>query len=197
MTIARRFRTSFLATVLLSLLSLPLVSSAQSVSLIASEGYAQLCYEASTMAARSQTGSFKDLQTCTNAIDYELLLHKDLIATYTNRGIIYAVLERFDSARADYEKAISMDEFSAAAYLNLGNLHFMSREFSQAIEDYDKSLELELNQRHVALVNRGLAYEYSGNLAQAKRDYQASLLARPNWSEATTRLERVEQKLAQ
>lgn len=194
MTINRRLKLNFLASFCLCLAH---TSLAQSVSLIANEGYAQLCYEASTMAARSEVASFKDLQTCTNAIDYELLLRKDLIATYTNRGVIYAALERFDSARADYEKAMSMDASLPATYLNRGNLFFLSREFSRAIEDYNKSMELELDQRHVALVNRGLAHEYSGNLTQAKRDYEASLLARPNWAEATSRLERVERKLAQ
>lgn len=148
------------------------------------------------MAARTQIASFKDLQICTKAIDFELLHRRDLIATYVNRGIIYAALERIEAAEADYEKAMAMDDTMAATYLNRGNLWFAMQDYARAIDDYSRSLELDISQPHVAFLNRGLAHEYRGNLIQAEKDYQSSLVLRPDWRDARLKLERVERKMA-
>lgn len=171
-------------------------AAAQSLTLIGNTGYAQKCFEASNVAARIQSASFEDLQNCTKAVDHESLSRADLAATYVNRGIIYAALSRFDNAQSDYQKAMSMDDSIPAIYLNRGNLWFVTQQLDKAIEDYSKSLELDVNQPHVAFLNRGLAYEYKGNLTQARKDYQTSLGLRPEWESAKLKLARVEEKLA-
>jgi tetratricopeptide (TPR) repeat protein len=167
---------------------------AQSVSVIGNSGYAQLCFEAASMAARVQSASNSDLKACTNAIDYELLNKSDLVATYVNRGVIYVTLERHNLAIRDYQKAMAMDDSLPAIYLNRGNLWFMSQRFDKAIDDYSTSLQMDIFQRHVALLNRGLAYEYQGDFDKAEEDYQASLALKPEWHIPQDKLIRLKEK---
>lgn len=180
------------ATITLSTLSTH--TFAQSISLIGNSSYAQECFKASTMAARTQSASHSDIAACTKAIDHELLNRKDLVASYVNRGIIYVSLERYELAARDYQKAMNMDNSVPAIYLNRGNLWFMAQRFDRAIDDYSISLEKNIYQRHVALLNRGLAYEYSGNFDKAEKDYLASQALQPEWIAVQNKLTRLEEK---
>ena len=98
-------------------------------------------------------------------------------------------------AAKDYNRAIRLSDNVSEAYVNRGNLWFIAQRYQEAIADYDKSLEQEFPQAHVALLNRGMAYEALGRLVQAKEGYLAALELIEGWSEAQSRLERVNKKL--
>ena len=72
----------------------------------------------------------------------------------------------------------------------------MVQQYEKAIADYGKALELGTEKEAIALLNRGLAFETSGELNKAKLDYQASLNIQPNFQTALDKLDRVNKKLA-
>lgn len=166
----------------------------QTVSLVGESYNARECLSAATRVAESQNVRFEDIQVCANAIELERLNTRDLVATLINRGIIYTALGQVDNASEDYEAARRIDNSVAAIYLNRGNLWLVSGEYGRAIEDYTRALELELDRPEVALLNRGLAYEYQSDRTQAQRDYRDSLVILPEWPEALRKLARVESR---
>lgn len=170
-------------------------AGANSMQVIGASSIAQECYRLSAASTLTGHASRSDIKVCNNAIINGQLRKKDLIATHVNRGIIYVALENFKMAAKDYNRAIKLSDNVSEAYVNRGNLWFMAQRYQEAIADYDKSLEQEFAQAHVALLNRGMAYEALGKFSQAKEGYLAALERIDGWSEAQSRLERVNKKL--
>ena len=80
--------------------------------------------------------------------------------------------------------------------MNRGNLWLIAKQYDNAIEDYDRAMELEVAKLHVALMNKGIAFESKGDLFGAKELYQAALEKRQDWPSAQLRLERILSKIA-
>ena len=62
------------------------------------------------------------LRYCTEAIRYDDLLLRDLAATHTNRGIIYAANGLLEEAMADHNEAMLLSPTMAKIYVNRGNV---------------------------------------------------------------------------
>lgn len=186
---------SFLIALLWSSYLWSTAASSNSMQVIGASSIAQECYRLSAASALTGHASSSDVKVCNNAIRHGNLRKKDLIATHVNRGIIYVARENFKMAAKDYNRAIRLSDNVSEAYVNRGNLWFIAQRYQEAIADYDKSLEQEFPQAHVALLNRGMAYEALGRLVQAKEGYLAALELIEGWSEAQSRLERVNKKL--
>lgn len=169
---------------------------AQNVTMFGGNSLAKECFDYSQTAAVTGTASRSDLEICTKAIFHGELKHRDLVATYVNRGIIHMAMEDYQSAARDYNKALQMADDVGEAYVNRGNLWFLANRYTEAIADYDKSLEYGIEKPHVAFLNRGMAHESLGNLGEALSDYRAALDKVVGWPAAQKRLERVEGKLA-
>jgi len=185
----------FLLALLCSTYLWSVPASANSMQVIGADSIAQECYRRSTASSLTGHASNSDIKVCNHAIRNGKLRKRDLIATHVNRGIIYVALENFKMAAKDYNRAIRISDNVSEAYVNRGNLWFIAQRYQEAIADYDKSLEQEFAQAHIALLNRGMAYETLGKFVQAKEDYLAALELRDGWPEAQSRLERVNRKL--
>ena len=96
---------------------------------------ANICYQASQLP-QSDYG----LRYCTRAIRKDDLLRHDLAATYTNRGIIYSTLGKFDAALEDFNQALELTTKTANIYINRGNTYQRLREYEKALADYDRAL---------------------------------------------------------
>lgn len=174
----------------------PIESLAQNMQVIGNSSRAHACYRASTLAARTGTTSQQDLKICTEALEYDSLRRKDRVATFVNRGIILVAIKNYPAALRDYNRALKMRPQEPATFLNRGNLWLLERKYDDAIRDYNSSLEFGLNQRHIGLLNRGMANEFANNLNTALIDYNAALQERPEWHHAKARAERVKRKIA-
>jgi len=172
-------------------------SWSQSVTVIGGDSLATECFQTSQIVAMTGSSSKEDLDKCSNAVSHGKLNLRDLAATYVNRGIIKVALEDFSGGLADYETAIEiLPSYAAEAYLNRGNIMLIAKRYNNAIEDYQEALKRDVNQPHVAVLNLGLAYEYLGDLEQAKRYYEEAITVIPEWPTAIEKLSRVNKKIA-
>ncbi len=168
---------------------------AQNGTLIGGSSFAAECYRASQVATSTGSANRLDLASCDRAILDAGLKPKDLVATYVNRGVVYMAMGNSKQALADLNRALALDKNTGEAYVNRGNLWFVGNNLPKAVADYNSALELGVEKPHVAHLNRGMAQEQLGQLEAAKSDYQAALSYIKDWSQAVTRLERIEEKL--
>ena len=179
--------------ILLSILlfSAPLYVSAQAINVIGNSTNARECYEAAQIAVQLQSASRNDVEKCTYSLENEPLRLRDRAATYANRGILFVANEEYEKAVKDYKRAKNMYPEFGAIHVNIGNLFFMSDSYDRAIDEYTKALGLNTSSSHVAHLNRGMAYEKLGKYNEAETDYRTALEIFPEWSIATSKLERV------
>jgi tetratricopeptide (TPR) repeat protein len=164
---------------------------AQSVTIIGGGAEAQRCMTAAELAATLHIASSDDLEDCTFAINNGKPNQRDLAASYCNRGIIKAALERYQEAFEDYGAAIDLMPELPEPYVGRGNIYFLADKLDRAIEDYTKAMDLELGKKHVALLNRGMAYEAQGHLEKAENDYREAIDLAPEWPLVQQKLDRV------
>jgi tetratricopeptide (TPR) repeat protein len=79
---------------------------------------------------------------CSDAIRQDNLLLRDLAATHTNRGIIYAANNQLDRAMKDHNKAALLAPEMGKIYVNRGNVYHQLHEYVTALADYDRALKL-------------------------------------------------------
>ena len=184
-----------LNSLIILLVLLPLSAVAQNMMVLGNNARAMECYHASNLAVISGSVSNRDIASCNEALNSADLKQKDRVAIFVNRGILHVTLQNYTDAARDYNRAIRISPQEAAAFLNRGNLWLLSKRYEEAIKDYNFSLEYGLSQKHVALLNRGIAYETSNQLVKAQQDYLACLELYPEWQAAISRLERVQRKI--
>lgn len=89
-----------------------------------------------------------DYTRARNDVESALAINNNSGEAYYYRGIINFVMDNYDQAIRDCDKAISWlkknDELSSA-YCNRGNAYFVKGNYDQAIRDYKKALELHSN----------------------------------------------------
>jgi len=106
-------------------------------------------------------------------------------AAYFERGYAYQLLQKYDLAIADYNKAIEINKNwevtsnLSLAYFNKGLSYYslqpqQKENISNALNDWSKSIELNPNEPN-AYLNRGLANEFLRNFEKAIADYKKSL----------------------
>ena len=93
-------------------------------------------------------------------------------------GFAYTGLKQWESAKAEYSKAIELDSKLAAAHLNLGLL-LLERDPSAALPPLSKAAELLPDQARPRLL-LGTALERSHRLEAALEQYQAAQRLEPN-----------------
>lgn len=125
----------------------------------------------------------KTKEEVSNVQDSVLLMH-----LYGNFGVLYADLNKFDSALLYYNKALEVDEklssedFRSSNYLNLGELFFrQKKDYKSAIYYYKKALECAVaSNRYLPFklrtdINIGNVFYEQQNLDSAKKYYDAAL----------------------
>ena len=93
---------------------------------------------------------------CTDAIRHDQLLLRDLAATYTNRGIIYAANGKLDEAMADHDHAMLISPEMAKIYVNRGNVFHQIHEYDKALGDYAQAIEYGNVPLDIVYYNRSL-----------------------------------------
>ncbi|HEV2747575.1 MAG TPA: tetratricopeptide repeat protein [Allosphingosinicella sp.] len=148
---------------------------------------ARLCYEAADSGRFSAAGA----TYCDRALSEDALSSRDTVATHVNRGIIRFFKGDLAAALSDFDEAIARDPREAEAYLNKGVVLLRQPGgVSEAVPLFTTAIEKRTKKPALAYLGRGMAYELSGNVNAAYRDYkQASLLA-PDWSAPAAELGR-------
>ncbi len=98
----------------------------------------------------------------------------DYAPTYASRGFAYAALGDSDSALADYDRALELDETLLAAYTNRGTLYARLGNFGLAIGDFTLVISLDPDNA-VAYNNRGIIHAVEGNYDLAIADFQEAI----------------------
>jgi Flp pilus assembly protein TadD len=106
-----------------------------------------------------------------NYQDY-LAKKPDDATVHYDLGYVYTALHRPADARAEYQKATSLDPKMAEAYQNLG-LTFMPDDPAEAVEPLQKAAELEPNDARKKWL-LGTALEMSGKMGPAIEQFEAA-----------------------
>ena len=121
------------------------------------------------------------LKICNMAIEEGVLGARDLAGTYVNRGVIEMNRREYDTARTDFDKAISVDPQMGEGWVNRGSVSVAEKRYQDGVSDISKGLDLGIDEPAKAHYNRALAYEGLDNETAAYRDYQQALAEEPNW----------------
>ena len=101
------------------------------------------------------------------AIDYfttSVSFDTTFLHTFLNRGTTYVMLNKFNLAALDFEKALMMDKGNPDILEKRAYSYNMSNQFDKALEDYNKLIQEKPENKYLYL-NRGIAYY---NLAKYK-----------------------------
>lgn len=113
---------------------------------------------------------------CDRAMSDERVRLRDLADSFVNRGQLHYAKHEFDKAIADFDRALRFDPSFALAFGNRANAWSMKKEFKRAIADYTRAIQLDKDFPS-AYTGRGLVLEELGDIAGARKDYQAAIAA--------------------
>ena len=164
---------------------------AQAMSVIGGSEDAHTCATSAQFAASTHDVGTVDVEPCDRALESDALGFKDRVATLINRGVIRVANGDFQDGYSDYENVMAISPETPETYVNIGNMYLAGEKYETAVEFYSKSLELKIRQVHVALTNRGMAYEKLGNKVAAEADYRKAIEIAPAWPVAQMKLKRL------
>lgn len=119
------------------------------------------------------------LRPCTDAIRTDDLTIRDLAATYTNRGIIYAANGQLDLAMKDHNEAALLAPGMAKIFVNRGNVFHQTHQYTKALADYDRALELANVALDIVQYNRSLTLIRLKRWDDARAALEAALEVNP------------------
>jgi tetratricopeptide (TPR) repeat protein len=96
-----------------------------------------------------------------------------------NQGLYYLDKERYESAIAEFSKAIEIDPGLSDLYYNRGFAYSKAGKLDQAIADYSKAIQLNPEDSD-SYYNRGLAYHSKKDFDRAIADYTESIRITPD-----------------
>lgn len=149
-------------------------------------GDAARCYKAAEFADDARIG----LTACEAALKDTALPLSDRAATFVNRGILKSLTGDLQSAIADYEASLRLDENLAEAYVNRGNALNSLKRYTEALADLTRAIELGAHRPAIAYYDRALVKEALGNLRGAYDDFRKALELEPDFKLADTQLQR-------
>jgi tetratricopeptide (TPR) repeat protein len=138
-------------------------------------------------------GSSADaIDACTRVINSSKSSRDQIGNAYISRGQHYYEKDDYDTAIADFNKAMSYQpSYIQLAYGNRGNAYAMKGETDKAIDSYSVAISLDKNYS-AAFTGRGLLYEKTGEIDKAREDYNAALKVKSTfqddkWAKDTAR----------
>ena len=93
------------------------------------------------------------------------------------------MLEQYERAIEDFDKAIELEPDYVDAYINRGIGYFKQGKYECAIEDYDKAIEISPDLPE-AYNNRGISYFKQGKYECAIEDYDKAIELKPDYADA-------------
>ena len=136
---------------------------------------ATLCYQESNRPL-SEHG----IRYCNDAIRQDDLTLRDLAATYTNRGIIYAANGKLEEAMKDHNQAAEMAPGMGKIFVNRGNVYHQTHEYERALADYDTALALDNVAPDIVYYNRSLTLIRLKQWDDARASLEAALKHNPD-----------------
>ncbi|MGB7497200.1 MAG: tetratricopeptide repeat protein [Candidatus Acidiferrum sp.] len=126
------------------------------------------------------------------AVQYRLAIAhaadaEEAAQAHNNLGVLYLSLNNFSVAKAEFDKAISLNPNEVNSYIARGTVQFQLGKFDDAIADFTQATSRVRSP--VALYWLGRAEEAKGDFARAKGAYQAALQLAPTMQDARSRLE--------
>jgi tetratricopeptide (TPR) repeat protein len=111
---------------------------------------------------------------------------------YYNMAYSHAQKKEFDKAEAAYKKAVEMKPDYAEAYSGLANVYNMERKFDEAAAASAKATELAgalgapggAGGNADAMFNQGVILWNAGKIADAKKQFESAIAAKPDHAEA-------------
>ncbi|MEX0943407.1 MAG: tetratricopeptide repeat protein [Pseudomonadales bacterium] len=131
---------------------------------------ASRCFQESQFAL-SDTG----IEYCNRAIASGNLTRRDLAATYSNRGIIYSNIGKYQNALADHNKAIEIMPDLAEAYINRGNVYYHTHDYALALSDYETASSKGARPAHTPYYNKALTLIRLNRKDDAKAAFENAL----------------------
>lgn len=174
--------------IFLGMAALPLMGMASPAAMVTSvgAGAAKSCYK-SAVASNSSAAA---MTNCDTAIGQGALLHRDRVATFINRGILYMVRDDYPRAEADFQRAVAMDPGHADAWLNYGIAHYQQGKMGSATTMFERALTLRTRDPALAYFGRALVKEDTGDVRGAYADLRRAAALNPSWEAPALELRR-------
>jgi tetratricopeptide (TPR) repeat protein len=138
--------------------------------------------EACSRAAVSGKSDVRDEQTCTEALEKEMLDKRDRAGTLVNRGVIKLRRREWAEATKDFNEALRIRPTLGEAYVNRGAVSIGEHRYADSLPDLNKGLELGVEEPAKVYFNRALAYEGLEDAKSAYFDYQKAVELSPDWA---------------
>jgi tetratricopeptide (TPR) repeat protein len=128
------------------------------------------------------------------AFEHAATLNEKCFDCYYNIAFSQAQKKDYDKAEAAYKKAIEIKPDYAEAYNGLANIYNAQRKFDEAATASAKAMELSGGAGAAAgaagggnadaLFNQGVILWNAGKIADAKKQFEAAIAAKPDHAEA-------------
>ena len=115
-------------------------------------------------------GAPMNVETCTLAIEHQMLTRQDLAATYSNRGILLARSGDVAAALRDHDRALTLAPEMASVYINRSNALVAAKRYKEALADLEQAIALADASLPVAYYNRALMFNTLGDQQAARAD---------------------------
>jgi tetratricopeptide (TPR) repeat protein len=142
---------------------------------------ARECYQ-EAKANRANTGP------CDDSLAGDMLVGRNLAATYVNRAVVRTNAGRLAAALKDLERAESIRPQFGEIYASRGNVFYYQSSFEAALAEHDRGIAVGMKKLYAAHYNRGLALEQLGRIDEAKAAYRQSIALVPGFDPAKARL---------
>ncbi|PHS28854.1 MAG: hypothetical protein COA85_02705 [Robiginitomaculum sp.] len=136
------------------------------------------CFDEATWGS----SNLQALEVCNRAIDEELLITKDLAATYVNRGIVKANRGDIEGALDDYETALKIKPNLGDALANMGSAYLYAERYEDALGKLAQALSYDnLAKPSHVYFNIAIAQEGLGNTKEAYLNFKKAAELNPKW----------------
>ena len=142
-------------------------SSASGATFVIGNGLASDCsHEAFKGRADTEV-----LDTCTAALETQLMPKEDTAKTYVNRGVVYLRRGVYDLAEKDFNSANRLYGLPET-HINMGAVRIRQKRFEEAVVEIDKGLEMGPLEPEKGYYNRAVAKEALDDLQGAYMDFR-------------------------
>jgi tetratricopeptide (TPR) repeat protein len=149
-------------------------------------GLAETC----SKAALSGKSDVRLEDSCTEALDKEMLSSRDRAGTLVNRGVLKMRRLNWAGATSDFNEAVRVRPDMGEAYVNRGAVLIGEHHYAESLPDLNRGLELGVEEPAKVYFNRALAYEGMDDEKSAYFDYQKALELSPDWAAPKAELAR-------
>ena len=115
-------------------------------------------------------GAPTDIETCTLAIEHQMLVPEDLAATYSNRGILRVRNGDLAAGLRDHDRAVALAPQLTSVYINRSNALVAAKRYPDALADLERAIANAGVHLPVAYYNRALMFNVLGDREAARAD---------------------------